>query len=226
MMRHLLAGGVLIAFSLSLHAEPLGTLTAKDIEDAISWTARADPAPYALHHQSPDPRRVNPVIVGAVYTPFVRVALAAKAASDAGRVLSADDVPPQLLEPLAYVAMRWYCCDDDHGSDAAHFDPSTPFDYKIAVPGYDRFTESFLRQNHLRLAVPLWVNPATAVISDLGGTLPFADTVLVAAYPIAALVPDLDVVIYRDELKPGVSDGYPRRMILGRITPDDVVAWR
>jgi hypothetical protein len=71
------------------------------------------------------------------------------------------------------------------------------------------------------------VKPAAAVVSDLGGTLPYADIVLVAAYATTAIAPDTDIVIYRDELKPGLAGGYPaRQMIIGRITKDDRAAWR
>ena len=63
-------------------------LTSTEIDEAIAWGMRDapnDPAPYLLHHLRAAPERVNPVVVGAVYTPFLRVALAAKAARTDGR---------------------------------------------------------------------------------------------------------------------------------------------
>jgi hypothetical protein len=55
------------------------------------------------------------VIVGAVYTPFIRMAMRAKAAWQQGRELSVDEVPADDREPTAVIALRWYTrgvCDD------------------------------------------------------------------------------------------------------------------
>ena len=52
--------------AISLSAQPLGHLTASDIEAAINWGTHGEPTAYRLHHRSPDPAKVNPVIVGAV----------------------------------------------------------------------------------------------------------------------------------------------------------------
>src|SRR5579871_1092548 len=74
-------------------------LTPRDINEAIEWGLNGDPVPYLLHHLG-EPGRVNPVIVGAVYTPFLRVALAAKAASQAGRSFAERDVSQVLSSRL------------------------------------------------------------------------------------------------------------------------------
>src|SRR5207249_1674417 len=128
----------------------------KEIDEAIAWGVDGDPTPYLLHHTG-HPGKVNPVIVGAIYTPFLRVALAAKAARIEGRTFSPSDLTPKLVEPVIYVAFRWYCCvDPDHGSDLATWDPSRPpLDYKIAVPG-DRAVRgrSWLRVTRS----PMWIN--------------------------------------------------------------------
>src|SRR5215475_3061070 len=135
-----------------VHAGSAGTLTSKEIDEAIEWGMNGDPAPYPLHHAGP-PGKVNPVIVGAVYTPFLRVALAANVARRAGRTFTQTDVSQSLIEPVAYVAFRWYCCDRDR-NDPASFDPLTPFDYKVAVPG-DRV---LLANSALRVTMsPLWI---------------------------------------------------------------------
>src|ERR1700737_1758941 len=67
-----------------LFAQASDTLTPKDIDEAITWGMDGVPSPYLLHHDGP-PGKVNPAIVAAIYTPFLRVALAAKAALSAGR---------------------------------------------------------------------------------------------------------------------------------------------
>lgn len=206
-----------------LLAQPTENLTPNDIDAAIKWGMEGSPTGYLLHHRSPDPRKVNPVIVGAVYTPFLRVALAARTAHRAGQSFVASDVPPDLIEPVVYVALRWYCCDHDHGDDLMSFHPFVPFDYKIAVPGQDRFTDSFLRLSKLSLEKPLWVRKDLTVLSKIGVELPYQDFVIVAGYPMSAVTADSDFIIYRDS----IEDGHSRRDIHdGRITADDVARWR
>jgi len=125
-------------FSAPLVAQPSPTLTPKDIDEAIQWGLTSAPSPYLLHHEDGRPGSgVNSVIVGAIYTPFLRVALAAKAARDKREDFTSADVQGPWIEPVVYVAFRWYCCvDADHGNEPATWDPSKPpVDYKIAVPG-------------------------------------------------------------------------------------------
>jgi hypothetical protein len=205
-------------------AQPVGDLTTEDIEAAIRWGTQGSPAAYLLHHRSPDPAKVNAVIVGAVYTPFLRVALAAKAAEQKGHSFAVSDVPQSLIEPVAYIAVRWYCCvDHDHGDDLASWHPLVPFDYKIAVPGRDGFTESINRLSRLNLVTPLWVSRDLSILSTFGAESPYQDIVLIAAYPMSALKAEMDIVIYR-EFTAGNHHG--RIQEDGRITAEDLARWR
>jgi hypothetical protein len=204
--------------AIPLVAQPFGNLTPEDIDAAIKWGTQGSPTAYLLHHRRPDPAKVNPVVVGAVYTPFLRVALAAKAAQQKGHSFAASDIPSSLIEPVAYVAVRWYCCvDRDHGDDLASWHPLVPFDYKIAVPGKDPFTSK------LNLVTPLWVSGDLSILSNFGAELPFQDVVLIAAYPMSALKADMDIVIYR-EFREG--DHGSRSQEDGRITAEDLTRWR
>ena len=61
-------------FSTALVAQPLETLTPKDIDNAIEWGTHGDPSPYLLHYEGragAAGRDRNPVIVGVVYTPSI-----------------------------------------------------------------------------------------------------------------------------------------------------------
>jgi hypothetical protein len=221
-----LAAAIALLPARPLRAQLTATLSPDDVRAAIVWGTSGEPAPYPLHHRSADPAKENPVIVGVVYTPFVRVALAAKQAHDAFRDFSNDDLTPSMIEPLAYVALRWYCCDPDHGQDLDRFHPFSPFDYKVAVAGHDRFSESYLRLAGLKLLPPVWVKRATSLRSRLGGSLPYPDIVLVAAYPIADISAGTDFIIYREDLTPGAA-GFPARDIRnGRVTAADLATWR
>ena len=198
-----------------------GALTSKEIDDAIEWGMSGDPAPYLLHHAG-QPGRVNPVIVGAVYTPFLRVALAAKAARQAGRTFAQSDVSQSLIEPLAYVALRWYCCDRDR-NDPASFDPFVPFDYKIATPG-DRVVRA---PYGLRVTTsPVWIKRDISILASFGGDLPYRDVVLVAAYPMSAFSTACDFVIYREFPSRTVPERRDTELRIGRVTPEDLTRWR
>ena len=62
--------------------------------------------------------------------------------------------------------------------------------------------------------------------SRLGGSLPYPDIVLVAAYAMADISAGTDFVIDRDDLTPGVS-GFPSRDIRnGRVTAADLASWK
>jgi hypothetical protein len=215
-----------VLFAAPLVAQPSATLTPKDIDEAIEWGLTGDPSPYLLHHQDGRPGNgVNSVIVGAIYTPFLRVALAAKAARDKRKDFTPADVKAAWIEPVVYVAFRWYCCvDRDHGDTPAEWDPSKPpVDYKIAVPG-----DSVLRGNPgLRVTVsPLWVRHDMSLLASFGGEPPYKDVVLLAAYPMSALSTSPDFVIYREWPSPTFPTGKITGLVLGRVTPDDLMRWR
>jgi hypothetical protein len=209
--------------ALPLRAERSDTLAPQDIEEAIKWGMDGDPTPYLLHHKGLAGKQ-NPVIVGAVYTPFLRVALAAKAARAAGRDFTSRDVTRSLIEPVVYVAFRWYCCvDPAHGNDLDSWDPSRPpVDYKIAVPG-DRSPGS---PSSLRLASPLWTTRDTSLLTTFGGAPPYRDVVMLAAYPMAALTNGADFVIYREWGSPNLPEGGSASILIGEVTPDDLTQWR
>lgn len=204
-----------IASCLALGAQTSPSLSSTLIADAIELGTYGEPAPYLLRHAGG--RTPNSVIVGAIYTPYVRVALAARAARAAGRTFAEADVTPQLIEPVFYVAYRWYCCDVEQNRDT--FNPFASFDYKLArVPS--PATPSNLHQ----ASPPLWIRRGVSTLASFGGKLPYNDVVLVAAYPLNLLTTDHDLVIYRDH----VTDGRvtARNIRAGRILASELATWR
>jgi hypothetical protein len=71
-----------------------------DIKAAIAWGESGGAAAYSLRA-----KHDRTVEVGLVYTPFVRVALAAAAARAAGSALSLDAVPATLTQAIVYVVI-------------------------------------------------------------------------------------------------------------------------
>ena len=116
------------------------TLTASDVDAAIRLGETGQPAPYLLHNKQREDT-VNNGVMAVVYTPFIRIALAAKVAWDSGRHLERDNIPSELAEPVVYIAFRWYCCvDQDHGDrwsyDTRHEYPAGPlYDRGVARRG-------------------------------------------------------------------------------------------
>ena len=78
-MREVVLACVLVAICSAAEAQPSTLTGEKDIAEAIEWGISGDPQPYPLRFIE-RPGRVNPLVIGRIYTPFVRVALAAQAA--------------------------------------------------------------------------------------------------------------------------------------------------
>ena len=77
------------------------SLTPEDITQAIEWGQSGRPEGYPL--RSAFPRNKTPP--GAVYTPYLRVALAARAAREEGRTFTTGDVTAEMTAPLIYFAI-------------------------------------------------------------------------------------------------------------------------
>jgi hypothetical protein len=223
MVRTVLATVSIVVMATSLQAQPAETLTAKDIADAIQLGTYGEPAPYPVHYLQREPDVVNDVVVAVLYTPFVRVALAAKVATAKGIAFEPSDVTAAMIEPVYYVAFRWYCCDGVHG-EMGNWYPG-PFDYKIAAPGHWllAWPGSFVTER------PLWVTRELTRLNGLG-VLPYEDLVLVAGYPMSAIRTHRGYVIYED--LPAASHPHPRdpatgvHAIVGRVTSADLARWR
>lgn len=208
-----MAGVALATLGLSSTLGQPRALTAAEVKQALAWGEAANPSPYLLH--SLDPRgRQNSIVVGAVYTPFLRVALAAAAARVRGSQLQVDGLQPELLEPVVYVALRWFCGNARGECNPDVDEPITDAlgRFHLARPGDQ------LALRDLRLtASPIWVEPGTGRLRDFGD-LPFTDIVLVAAYALDALAHH-DFVIFREY-------GAAREVRVGRVTTEELRRWR
>ncbi len=222
-------GALTLLSAVPLLAQPSATLSAGDIEEAIQWGITGGAHPYLVHTPptrvaAGQPPRVASGVMAVVYTPLVRVALTAKAAHAAGRNFTSSDVPRQLLEPIVWVAFRWYCCvDAEHGRDLASWNPFVlPADYKIAVLP-DEDDVSPLRLAHAN--PPLWIRQGPAILEPFGG-LPYRDLVLVAGYPMSVLTNRAAFVIYREYPSKRVPGGKDIGLIPGQMNAEDFARWR
>jgi hypothetical protein len=162
------------------------TLDADEIADALALGRRGEPPTYAL------PRVTGPGVIdpgnqpgGVLYTPFLQVAWAAHARQAAGRSLGVDDVPGWMAAPVAYVAIR--------APSPAREDIVGPL--SIALVPAD--TPTCCRYPQPSRVPALWVTSDVSALARFGAPAPFEDVGLVAAYPLEALQPGLDLVVFR-----------------------------
>jgi hypothetical protein len=179
--------------SPTLEAVP-AAMTRAAVEEAIAFGATHEPEPYLLRHAGRDD---NPVVVAAVYTPFLRVAFLSHAASQRGERLDPAAISPALTEPHAYLAFRWYCCDPPDALDLAGVKPQVLMlpapALSVAQPtgrmGLLKMLESGVR--------PAWLTDGGGVLRSFGAAAPFDDITLVAAYPLDTLRALRTFVVYK-----------------------------
>ena len=186
-------GARLVDRSPGAHVSPRELL----LESFHAAVAVADPLQIVPGHL-PRPPRGRTVVVGAVYTPFLRVAFLSHAATERGERLEPADVDPVLTEPLAYIAFRWYGSFDEVDPDrAAEFAAMRPrvTMLQAPAPSVERPVASF---RMIRSGVPpVWSKPASGLLETFGATLPYDDVVFVAAYPLENLTSLRRFVIYK-----------------------------
>jgi hypothetical protein len=217
---HLTFAIILATLASVVSAQPRETLTAKDIAEAIEWGLHGEPTPYLIHNFQREPDVVNQGVMAVLYTPFLRVALAAKAAATVGDTFEPDDVTDEIIAPVFYVAFRWYCCVDLLHGDRENWHPRTPpFNYKIAEPG-----DPAAQLRGLVTQKPLWVTRELTPLNGLG-ELPYDDLVLIAGYPMSALRTHRTYAIYQDYPSPDFPDKKGFGAVVGRVTPEDLKRW-
>jgi hypothetical protein len=148
-------------------------------------------------------------VVGAVYTPFLRVALAARQAAEQGRRLDVEQLPPSAVEPVIWVRF-YYAKHPAAGPDFANMEPSFGI-----VPAQ--------RISPIGGVSPVWVKPIdAAVLFDAAHTV--ARKAWVAAFRPADVKPDQDFVMFWSTQSPG--GGGTAVQIRGGIRAEDLQAWR
>ena len=225
--RLLFAGAIGVSLTsaavLSQELKRHRVLTSQEIREAIEYGEADNPQPYLLRHAPPAGLNTeNPTVVAAVYTPFLRVAIASNAAGQHGRVLSMSDVKAAWLEPLVYVVAR-----KRFGSTEA--DDLSPTQIRFIPPTSERSpalrlaTPLLFRQESKVSVGPIWEDSAAVVLGELGADVPFEDADAVAAFPITTLVPNGIFVIYRPDRKRNDGSGDLRIGLLGL---ESITTWR
>lgn len=145
--------------------------------------------------------------MGLVYTPFLRVALVARAAQEAGHEFDAASVPAWLVAPVVHIAVRWYT------------------DCELAGDAIGPAVEVVRPDAMLRGAEgPGGITPSSVaspeILAHFRQDLPFADITHVVAYPIDLLMQDADLIAFNR----GSEDRFCFER--GRILRTSTRSWR
>jgi len=188
-------------------------LSRAEIQEAIDFGLSGDPQPYLLRHVRDRNGGTNDVVVAAVFTPFLRVAFAARSAHEKGRLFAPDDVPGWLVAPEILLAVRWYM------GAQCEFDAAMTEPLVTAVP---RGTQS-IPARVVSGWRPLRVYPGASVLRRYGIHLAFTDVAVVVSYPIEFIRDDVDFLIFKHGLREGRTGGCFGR---GRIPTAELESWR
>jgi hypothetical protein len=217
--------GRLLALLLSLgsaaaiaQTTPPSPLSLDMVAAAIAAAkAPAPPAPYVLKGASKPVTRNQPLdpevaktldpnkilTFGAVYTPFIRAAILARNAADAGKPFSASDIPAEIQDSLTYVAALPWERTDVTGPDRL----VDPIFVILTPPG---------STDRAQIVQPVWVKPETTQLRNLlGPSVP--ERAMLAAFAPGAIQAGKEIVIVY------AGTVYAQRV---EITPADIAAWR
>ncbi len=192
---------------------------APDVLNAAIAAAKAPtpPAPYVLKGPSTPVTRGAPLdpevaktldpnkilTFGAVYTPFIRAALLARKAADAGKPFGAADIPAEIQDGLTYVAALPWERTDVTGDDRL----VDPIFVIVTPPG---------STDRAQIVQPVWVKPETSFLRNiLGSAVP--ERAMVAAFSPGSIQAGKEIVIVY------AGTVYAQRVA---IRPEDISAWR
>lgn len=198
---------------------PPPTPLSPDVVAAAITAAKAPtpPVPYVLKGASKPVTRNAPLdpevaktldpnkilTFGAVYTPFIRAAILARKAADAGRPFGPADIPVEIQDSLTYVAaLPWERTD---------------------VTGPDRLVDTIFviltppgSTDRAQVVQPVWVKPDTTQLRSILG-LAVPQRAMLAAFAPGAIQAGKEIVIVY------AGTVYAQRV---EITPADIAAWR
>jgi hypothetical protein len=187
-------------------------LTRESINEAVDRGRTTDVAPYGLS------QRVGPPRSAVVYTPFIRVALAAMHARRRGNSdFDPSRLPEWMTNPLVYVAFSAPCGVETPSCEIGgeQFDLHTPFSWVLIAP-----TVVMRPPPGVGVSTPKQIIGDMTIFESLGGP-PFGNVRLVAAFEPEAFRPGLTVFAQWPS-----PSGKTVALSGGRISETDLYQWR
>jgi hypothetical protein len=191
-------------------------LSQREIAEALADGGRSEEevplAPYSLKHHLGRSRGPNV----AIYTPYLRIALASRVAHKDNKSLAPADLPEWITSPNVLVVFRSPCPPDDcsyaAGARMHNYTRDLPPSVVFSGPHTAADDATRPRTSAVALAHDL------RFLEAIGGQ-PFKDAVLAAIFPIEAVRPGASLVARWDFGMDRVPSG-------GRITSADTRGWR
>ena len=202
----IVAVSVVLAWVPGLLATPAQSLNPQQISAAIAWGRTTRPEPYDL--RSAFTRTKTPA--GHVYTPYLRVALAARFAAERGLDFTVHDVTSEMKEPLVYFAVR------DEGAPALMAPDIAP-SMRLVIPRAEPPAGERVHVSPTWMATTL---PEYLHSREAGQHARY----VVAAFPIGLLRAGTRVEVRRVMAKP--NGGALIHTIPGSITARDLADWK
>lgn len=214
-----------------------GALGTSEIQAAIDFglTSKSAPQPYVMRYAAPEPPnrstafgdQVGKGAAAAVYTPFIRIAMAADAARFRGQILTPETVPSALAAAVVHIAVS------AAGLGGCSLDQQVPLPTVVFVPNGTSywFPGSGYRDLTLNAQLlpekvihPTNVSAGSSKLKEFDAPSPPLNVEAVAEFPIDVLRPKLDFLIMKwvDSKFEG-PDGCLRR---GRIPTADFAKLR
>lgn len=205
------------------------------LDEAVAWGLSGSAAPHPLRWYRTTagcPDDGSPAM-GWLYTPFVRVALAAAAAERDGRAPDRDELVRWLDDPLVYVAVQSM---SRTGEDVdAVFEDVEP-EVAVIRRGADGVGHPYLRPRaNGRAALvasdgvtqglaPHWVRPRWEGITEIDPDFDSRDIAVVAAFGRDVLRADLEIVSWKKGAGP-LDKQWSARYRRGSIRDCDEMSW-
>jgi hypothetical protein len=194
----------------------VSSLDAAAIRDAMELGRMGKPTPYGLHFLNPKP-------TGFVYTPFLRIAMASRAAREGGRELSAESLPSSLAGSAVVVAleMTWRTESNCKPSDFDRF-MSIPHVACLAPSRIACAVDPDPRQQPRAVIRPLWVSTDINRLTDFGAARPSPLPLVIAAFPAESFKPGYTLYASSGKISSDCS-GFSGA---GAIPSEDLPHWR
>ncbi len=179
-------------------------MSAAEIAAAIQdGQSKKELKPYRIGRRAKLIRSAMAFELGQAYTPYLRIALAARAARDAYKTFTEADVTPDMTEPLVYVQVP----PQERPGAKTPLDKYIDVETVLVMPKGSKDPAQAIR--------PVWLKESVSVFTNLFGAQ-WQSRGMVAAFPIEVLMQAYEVIaIYKD--KPLMGGGPSGRELRGTV---------
>jgi len=191
-----------VPLAFSQQSPPATQLSEIDVATAIQdGLSKKELKPFRIGRRAKLIKSAMAVEIGQAYTPYLRVALAARAARDSYKAFAESDVTPDMVEPLVYVQVP----PQERVGATTPLDQYVDVETVLVLPKGSKDPAQAIR--------PIWLKESVTVFTNLFG-VQWQTKGMVAAFPMETLSPAYEfVAIYKE--KPTMGGGTSGKEIRG-----------